>query len=252
MSVWAVLACRARSERLYCKPLQLIAGIPILEHIVLNIRRLEAVDGIALAVAEGRENECFVQFAEERRLPYVIGPEDDIASRVMSAMERFDVDTMFRVTTECPFLFSDGAREIVLEHVAADRDFTTILNLPLGTTYELIQRRILREMIATGNPRYRAPLSLYVHDHQDRLRVETRLPPLQCRRPEVNLAIDHPEQLVFCRRAYDALVGKGLPIGIQSLIQYYDSASIPRSLITSIHEDVWAIKPDQTMARAWE
>jgi spore coat polysaccharide biosynthesis protein SpsF len=252
MSVWAVLACRARSERLYCKPLQLIAGLPILAHIVLNIRRLEAVDGIVLAVAEGGENECFVQFAEEHQLPYVVGPEEDIASRVLGAMDRFAVDTMFRVTTECPFLFSGGAREIVAGHIAADRDFTTILNLPLGTTYELIHRRILREMIATGDPRYRAALSVYARDHQDRLRVETLLPPLECRRPEVNLAIDHPGQLVFCRRAYGALMGRGLPIGIPSLIQYYDSAPIPRSLVTSIHEDVWAIKPDQTMARAWE
>jgi spore coat polysaccharide biosynthesis protein SpsF len=251
MSVWAVLACRARSERLYCKPLQRIGGMPILDHVIDNIRRIRAVDGIVLAIADGRENECFIQFAEERALPFVLGSEEDVLARVLIAVERFQIDTMFRVTTECPFVFSANAQEIVADHVAADRDFTTILNLPLGTTYELLQRRVLVDMAATGNPRYRAPLSLYVHERQDALRTAGLLPPVDCRRPEVNLAVDHPGQLMFCQRAFDALAGFGTPISVPRLIQYYDANPLVSSLVTSIHEDVFEVKADRTMARVW-
>ena len=251
MSVWAILACRARSERLYCKPLQRVGRKPILDHIVENIRQLQAVDGIALAIADGRSNECFVEYAEERALPYVRGPESDVLARVLTAIDRFAIDTMFRVTTECPFMFADRAGEIVSDHVAHDRDFTTIVNLPLGTTYELIHRRVLEEMASTGDQRYRAPLSLFVFEHADRLRVSTLLPPPDCRRPEVNLAVDHPGQLIFCQRAFDCLAGRGMPIAVRDLIRYHDSNPVTSALVTSIHEDVFAVKPDHTMARVW-
>ena len=252
MSVWAILACRARSERLYCKPLQHIGGIPILSHIVRNIRSLHAVDGIVLAVAGGRENHAFLDYAEEHDLPYVTGPEEDVLARVLTAVDRFDVVNMFRVTTECPFLFADGAQAIVAGHQAEDRDFTTILHLPLGATYELLHRRVLRAMAATGDPRYRAPLSMYVREHAEHLRTATLLPPVECRRPEVNLAVDHPGQLVFCQRAFDALSCRGLPIDIPSLIRYNDANPVVTSLVTSLHENVFAVKPDHTMARVWE
>lgn len=251
MSVWAILACRARSERLYCKPLQRIGGLPILTHIVQNISALRALDGIALAVADGPANYAFIDYAEEHGLPYVTGPEADVLARVLTAMDRFDVTTMFRVTTECPFLYADGCADIVAAHRADDRDFTTILNLPLGATYELLHRRVLTAMAATGDPRYRGALSLYVHERVALLRTATLLPPPDCRRPEINLAVDHPGQLIFCQRAFDALAGQGRPIPVRSLIRYHDANPVVRSLVTSIHEDVYAVKADHTMGRVW-
>lgn len=252
MNVWAVLACRAQSERLYCKPLQQIGGIPILTHIVRNISALGVVDGIVLGIADGRANHCFVDYAEAHQLPYVIGPEKDVLARVLAAVERFNIVTTFRVTTECPFMFGEGAQAIVREHQNQDRDFTTIVNLPLGTTYELLHRRVLLAMAATGESRYRAALSVYVRERADRLRTATLLPPPDCRRPEVNLAVDHPGQLIFCQRAFDTVSAQGLPIEVRRLINYHDANPVVRSLVTSIHEDVFAVKPDQTMARVWE
>lgn len=252
MSVWAVLACRARSERLYCKPLQRIGGKPILAHIIDNIRRIGVVDGIVLVIAEGRENECFVEFSDAHSLPYVRGPEENVLARVLTALDRFGIGTMFRVTTECPFMYADGAAEIVSAHVSADRDFTTILNLPLGTTYELLHRRVLESMAATRDPRYQAALSVYVRQRAERLNVATLLPPVECRRPEVNLAVDHPGQLIFCQRAFDNVVAPDGSIDIRRLIRYYDSNPVVAALVTSIHEDVFAVKPDQTVARVWE
>lgn len=252
MSVWAVLACRARSERLYCKPLQQIARRPILAHIVANIRRIPAVHGIVLAIADGRENECFVDFAARHDLPFVRGPEENVLARILPALDQFGIATMFRVTTECPFLFADGAEGIIAEHVRADRDFTTILNLPLGTTYELLGRRVLEAMAATGNPRYRAALSVYVREHADRLSIATLLPPPECRRPDIHLAVDHPGQLIFCQRAFESTAAPDGSVDVRRLIRYYDSNPVMTGLLTSIHEDVFALKPDQTVARVWE
>lgn len=252
MSVWAVLACRAQSERLYCKPLQQIAGQPILNHIVENIRRLEVIDGIVLAVAEGRANHCFLDCAEVLSIPYVIGPEQDILARALTAIRHFDIDTMFRITTECPFLYMDGAGEIIRNHVQRERDFTTILSLPLGATYELIGRSVLEKMASTENPRYRGVLSRYVREHVERLNVATLLPSQDCRRPDVNLAVDHPGQLLFCRHAFSALVGRGLPISISDLIRYYDCNPVVSSLVKAIHEDVFRVKADHSVARVWE
>lgn len=251
MSVWAILPCRAVSSRLYCKPLHRIGDCTILDHLITNIRSLNAVDGIVLAIAEGRANHGFIEFAENRSLPYVVGPEQNVLKRVLQAVKQFDVDTMFRMTTECPFIYAEGAGEVITEHVSGNFDFTTILDLPLGTTYELIKTSLLHEMAATGDTRYQAPLSLYVYDHQNRLRVRLLHPVEECRRPELNFAVDHPGQLIFCQRAFAYLQGRGMPIRVADLIRYHDENPLVRALVESIHENVYAVKPDQTMARVW-
>ena len=200
----------------------MIEGKSILAHIVENIRRMNVVDGIALAVAEGPENGCFVDFAQRHDLPWVLGPEHDVLQRVLTAVERFRFDTLFRVSTECPFIFADDAPRVVATHLSEGRDFTGFTGLPLGTGYELIQRPVLEAMAATGNPRYRLALSLYVYEHQDRLRVSLLEPPPECRRPEINYAVDHPGQLIFCQRAFAALARRGLPIRVVDLVRYHD------------------------------
>ena len=251
MSVWAILPCRAVSRRLYCKPLQRIGDRTILDQLINNIRYLNAVDGIVLAIAEGRANHCFIEFAESRGLPHVVGSEQNVLERVLQAVKQFDVGTMFRMTTECPFIYADGAREVIAEHVSDNVDFTTFLDLPLGTTYELIRTSLLHEMAATGDTRYQAPLSLYAREHQNRLRVRLLYPAEECRRPELNLAVDHPGQLIFCQRAFDCLKGRGTPVKIDDLIRYHDENPLVGALVESIHENVYAVNPDQTMARVW-
>lgn len=251
MSVWAILPCRATSQRLYCKPLQRIGDRTILGHLVNNIRNLNAVDGIVLAIAEGQVNHCFIEFAESHNLPYVIGPEQSVLKRVLQAVSQFDVSTMFRMTTECPFIYGDGAAAVIANHVSGNFDFTTIVDLPLGTTYELIKTSLLHEMNATGDTRYQVPLSLYAHEHQGRLRVQLLHPVEECRRPELNFAVDHPGQLIFCQRAFECLQNRSMPIMVAHLIRYYDENPLVRALVESIHENVYAVKPDQTMARVW-
>jgi len=251
MNLWAILPCRARSERLYCKPLQKIGGRPILEHLIDGIRRLGIVDGVALGISEGRENHCFIEFAEEHGLPFVIGPELNVLKRVIDIVDKFDVDTMFRMTTECPFIYHYGAADILAQHVQQEIQFTTISQLPLGTTYELIDCRVLREMAATNDPRYYAALARYIQDNSDLFRIRLVPPREDCRRPELNFAIDHPGQLTYCRLAYDNLAGRGLPVQVADLIKFHDENPLVAALVESIHEDVFAVKPDRTMARLW-
>lgn len=251
MSVWAILACRSNSTRLYCKPLQNLDDRSILEHLITNIRTFKRVKGIALAIADGVSNNCFVEFAETHNLPFVIGSELNILSRVLQVVEKFGVTTMFRVTTECPFIYANDADKVIQSHVEDGYDFTTFHSLPLGMNYELINTQILFEMASTANPRYQGALSLYIKENQERFKTRLLSPLESCQRPELNLAVDHPAQLLFAQGVVRSFRGMSLPFPVEKIIKYADDNPIMLSLLNSIGEDVYTVRPDQTMARVW-
>ena len=82
----AALACRVGGRRLYGKPLQHLDidnGVTILDHIVSVLKAIPPIDHIVLGIAEGRENEPFVDLAEAHGIDYIIGDEQDVLGRLI-------------------------------------------------------------------------------------------------------------------------------------------------------------------------
>jgi spore coat polysaccharide biosynthesis protein SpsF len=240
--VVAALACRVQSKRLYAKPLQLIGDKTILEHQLDQLRRAPQIDEIVLAISEGTENCPFLDIAKKHGLKYVLGDQRDVLHRLILAGRVGKATLVFRVTTECPYLYLDNIGELVDAHIKNDNDLTVCERLPEGTYFELINLKALERSHAEGDDRYRSEFcTRYIFDHPEWFKIGKHTPPTPLQRPDIRLTVDYPEDLIVMRNIYDALKAT-TPIPIRSIIEFLDR-----------HPEIKAINSqvDATGGRIW-
>ena len=132
----AALACRVQGKRLYGKPLQNLApDRTILNQILDTMERLPAIETSVLGIAVGVENQPFVEIAKARGIGHIIGDEIDVLMRLIQCGRSAKATDVFRITTECPFLYFELVAEAWRRHVEHDNDVTATDGLPEGTHF---------------------------------------------------------------------------------------------------------------------
>ncbi len=248
MRVVCTLACRVQSARLYGKPLQLLSveeNRTILDYLLDHILATRQIDETVLAISKGDENKPFIEIAEGRGLKYVVGDEKDVLGRIIAAGKKGNADVVFRVTSECPFIYMEGAGWALQRHIDNDASFTMIEGLPEGAYFELINLEALEREHRDGEERHRSELcTLYIHENPNKFKIQI-LPPSDpfLKRPDIRITVDWPEDLIVVRKLYEALKKDGKFIGIREIIEYLDT-----------HPDLnktnnWI---DAGMGRVWE
>jgi spore coat polysaccharide biosynthesis protein SpsF len=211
---------------LYGKPLQNLdieAGVRILDNIVGCLKTLPCVEEIVLGISEGVENEVYKSIAGELGLPFIVGDERDVLSRLVQCAERAGATDVFRVTSESPFLYFEPVEDLWRRHQDEHADATFVWNIIDGAGCEIYTLDTLKTSHARGDARHRSELcSLYVREHPQEFKVIRFEPPEALTRKDVRLTVDYPEDLVVCRAAYMALRGQAPRIRVSDIVEYLD------------------------------
>jgi spore coat polysaccharide biosynthesis protein SpsF len=209
----AGLACRLSGSRLYGKPLQNLApGVSILAQVVACVRAARVPAEVVLAIAESAENIPLRIAAEELDAPYVLGDEIDVLGRLIGAAEAHGATDVLRKTTESPFFEIDGMELAWKRHLENGNDVTVVDHVPLGTAVEIYSLDALRRSHAEGRDEDRSELvSNFARYNQRLFQVEIVDPPETCRRTDLRLTVDYPEDLIVCRAIYEEL-GESAPL----------------------------------------
>lgn len=221
----AALACRVQGKRLYGKPLQNLApDRTILSQILDTMERLPQIGISVLGIAEGSGNQPFVEIAQARGIPHIIGDETDVLMRLIQCGRAVNATDIFRITTECPFLYFEPVAEAWRRHVENDNDVTATDGLPEGTHLEIYKLSALEASHERGDAYHRSEgCSRYIRQHRKDFRVETINPPAALARMDLRLTVDYPEDLVLCRAIYQALAAKAPLMPLADIIAFVDA-----------------------------
>jgi len=222
--VAAVLACRAESERLFAKPMQLIDDEPILSHLIERLELASTIDEIVLAIADTPSQSLFIDYAETHGYHYVVGSEPDVLKRLIEGAQAVQAPTLARVTTENPYIYWQSIDDLVERHLEADNDLTTMESLPSGTHVEIISRAALERSHAKGEDRHRSELcTLYINENSDDFAVERVSPPEPLNRPDVRLTVDYPSDLILARKLYEGVDSDADSIPLTDIVEFLEA-----------------------------
>jgi len=257
----AALACRNQGSRLYAKPLQNLdvdRGVRILDNIVGCLRTVSCIEEIVLGISEGQENEVFRGIAEQAGLPWIVGDQRDVLSRLIQCGERAGATDVFRVTTESPFPYFEAIEELWARHQREGADATFLWDIIDGAGFEIYTLDALKTSHARGSAKHRSELcSLYVREHPDEFTVLRVEAPPALRRKDIRLTVDYPEDLVICRRVYQELQAQAPRISVPDIVAFLDRHPRLLTLIAPYTEagysvmDLWD-RPLETAAKEGE
>jgi spore coat polysaccharide biosynthesis protein SpsF len=232
-SLVAALACRVGGTRLYGKPLQALApGTTILDQLIAAIKSFDQFDAVVLGIAEGTENLPFVEIAHRLGCDYVLGDPEDVLSRLIACGRVARATDVFRVTTECPFFDYSMLGEAWERHVAQGNEITVLDRVPLGTGFEIYTLAALERSHADGRPEDRSErCSDYARYNQAAFQLEILEPAPECRRLDLRLTVDYPEDLVLCRAVYEELGPAAPRIPLEEIVAFLDRRPDLRSLV---------------------
>jgi len=209
----AVLACRNGGSRLYGKPLQRLDvnnAWCILDQVVDNLRRIDSIQGIVLAISQGSDNYIYFDYASRNNLLCISGDEVDVLGRLLQGLKISSATDLFRVTTESPFLYWQIAENAWKNHVAYSYDATFLDDIIDGCGFEIITKTSLQESWNRGNWRHRSEMcSLYIRQNFADFKIHKLEFPAALNRKDLRLTVDYPEDLVVARAVYQYLVANG-------------------------------------------
>jgi spore coat polysaccharide biosynthesis protein SpsF (cytidylyltransferase family) len=217
MKVLIGIQARSTSTRLPNKANEMICGFSLLSRVIYSCSA--AADRIKDKGGADCEVVVLTPFGDPIAEQYASkvkifeGPENDVLSRYMGALEKHNADYLVRITGDCPLLTSStiiGITLIGLRHnydyfSNVDERFRTAMD---GLDCEVISRRLMKfaDEVST--------------DQGDREHVTTairRRPPAWAKigtamyhldNSHIKLSVDTPEDLEAVRRAFDSAYSK--------------------------------------------
>lgn len=239
----AVLACRNSGSRLYGKPLQRLdikTGWRVLDQVIENIRNLDFVDEIVLAISDGSENLAFSHYAEMANLRYVIGDEEDVLKRLLLGLELSQATDLFRVTTESPFLYWQPVEAAWKNHIDCDFDATFMDGIIDGCGFEILTTQALQQSWDRGDHRHRSELcTLFIRENRNDFTIHQLQEPPLLSRKDLRLTVDYPEDLIVCRAVFDYIKGNhlGCDYSLESVVSFLDQSPHLAKLIYPFTEE---------------
>src|SRR5688572_27688686 len=92
------------SSRLPGKVLRPLGGRPVLGWVVRAAQESRSLDEVVVATSVSPSDDDVVKLCAELGVPCVRGPEEDVLSRYLMALDAYPADGVVRLTSDCPLL----------------------------------------------------------------------------------------------------------------------------------------------------
>jgi spore coat polysaccharide biosynthesis protein SpsF len=204
----------------------LLAGKPLLEHLLERMASIDGASRVVLATSREPENDVLASLAVGLGIAVYRGDEDDVLGRYLAVARLQKADHVVRVTGDNPLTDLPLIDALCRRHLEAGADYTYVPGdaLLMGILSEVISARALEVSHRDGEARHRSELvTLYIKEHPERFRIERAELPEVLYRPEYRLTVDEPEDVKLMEALFARLYRPGTILGTIEAIQLLDS-----------------------------
>jgi spore coat polysaccharide biosynthesis protein SpsF len=216
----AVIQARISSTRLPGKALKKLCGLPLTQHVIERIKKINGVNSIILATGDKPENRPLLDLSESLGIESFTGSEDDVLSRYWRSVENLDCDYVIRITGDNPFIDYDSASQALIHAAKSNADHSYVKGIPLGTGVEIIKKTALEKAFIHGiTPYQREHVTPYIKENPGIFKLSHFQAHMDNPFPHLRLTVDTEEDFTVAEILYNALY-KGEPIPLRDVIEY--------------------------------
>lgn len=224
----ASIEARMGSSRLPGKMMMLLAGQPVLAHLVGRMQKCRYLDGLIIATTDTPADDAIADWAAANTIDCFRGSEDDVLGRVLAAQESMNADVVVELCGDTPFLDPAVVNLAVSAWHAAEIDLVTTARdrtLPDGQDVEVFSIDALRDIDARcTDTATREHVSLPFYN-EPRWQVLDLRPPGKWKRPDLRLVLDTAADAQFLGALASAAMVHHEPLfGLDDLLAILDAS----------------------------
>lgn len=202
----AIVQARSGSTRLPKKVLKKVEGKPLLEHLLLRLKRAKTPDKIIVATTDQKDDDAVARIAKRQNIETYRGSENDVLDRYYWAAKNANADTIIRITGDCPLIDPHIVDNVVNYYKKNYPKFDYVCNalvptFPDGMDVEVFLFDALQR--AWNNARLaseREHVTPYIHNHPEQFRVYNLKYHLDY--SWMRLTIDNPEDFLLIKKVF--------------------------------------------------
>ena len=205
----AIIQARMGSTRLPGKVLKKIKDKTVLSHVIKRVEQSKKTDEIIIATTEHKRDDPIIKEAKKCGVNYYRGSEEDVLSRYYESAKQYDVDTIIRITSDCPLIDPFIIDEIIEFYQKNDYDLVTNAGpikenrtYPRGMDTEVFSFQILKETFQNAVQKYqREHVTPYIYENSGKIYYYKN----NIDYSKYRLTLDESEDLKLIKKIYDKL-----------------------------------------------
>ena len=220
-NVVGLIAVRLKSKRLPKKALAELDNSPLIQRLHERLLKSDLLNEIIWCTSTNPEDDPLEKIAKTLKAKIFRGSELDVISRFISVSDKFNADTIVRITGDNPLTDPEMLDYMVKCHLSHDAEYSYTEDLPSGTRPEIISSSALKRCHdLIQEPNYSEYMTLMLK-RPDKFRVlKINTPNNYVKRPEIRLTIDTKEDLKLIQKIYSNFHGN--PPELSKIIKWLD------------------------------
>ena len=146
MKIVAIVQARMGSTRMPGKVMQLLAGVPAIELLLMRLERSKLIDEICVATSLNIENDKLHTLIDKLGYRVVRGSEEDVLDRFWTAANATEAEVIVRITGDCPVIDPVLVDRVVDLFLKSSADYVSNVDPPTfpdGLDVEVFSKKSL-------------------------------------------------------------------------------------------------------------
>lgn len=222
-TIATIVACRLKSTRLPRKALLQIGNLTSVERCIKSCLSFKNVNHTVLATSVLPEDAELEDYTFHSDVIFHKGDPDDVIQRYLDISEKLKIDTIIRVTADCPFLSEEIVSRLLISHFSTGADYTTATKAAVGTNAEIINTTALREVMKHfKRADYSEYMTWYFQNNPDFFSLNfVDLPEYLIR--NYRLTLDYQEDLEMFNKLQDHFDKNNLEFDLVKAFEFLDT-----------------------------
>ncbi len=224
----AVIQARMGSSRLPQKSTMLLAGKPLVDHVLERALGSKLITKVVVAIPGTPENEPIARRAERLGVAIFRGSENDLVRRYYDAALAFKADVVVRMCADNPLIHPSEIDRIIKTFIDQKFDFASNVGPVMGNDYpdglgaEVFTFEALRWVHENMHDAYcREHVHENFYRNKNRFKLGTVMCPKEFAYPDIVLDINTKQEYDFISKLFTDLQQPGQLINIMDIIPWY-------------------------------
>lgn len=230
MKTAAIVQARSSSTRLPGKVLKELpfgSGITVLQQVIRRLRKSRRLDDIIIATTTDKSDEEIIRLSEKENVKWFKGSMDDVLERYYLAAKENGLDTVVRVTSDCPCIDPEIIDILIDEHITVKADYTWNAlprTFPHGFDAEVFGFDILEKIHKQAKQAFeREHVCPYVRSNPQMFKINSVKASERFHAPDIRVTIDTESDYILLCAVFDYLYAKNNFFSAEDIIRLFDS-----------------------------